>query len=170
MTLSDWASIAEIVGACAIVVSLVFVGLQIRQEAEETALNTRAIAVGAFQDLTEQISRLNSLIVENPRLAELIQRLETGQNFGHDSIEKIQLRSYLIIVFRHGELAYRQYRNDLIDKSSLNSMLVPLRRFLGIEFGRELWEFVPLDSQYKDYVNRWIAPEDIDAIGSDSSV
>ena len=56
MKLERWALIAEIVGGVAIVLSLIFVGLQVRQSAEQTALNTDAIRADAIQSLVGQIS------------------------------------------------------------------------------------------------------------------
>jgi hypothetical protein len=47
--LQEYALIAEIIGAIAIVVSLVFVGRQIQQSADETALNTKAIQASIRQ-------------------------------------------------------------------------------------------------------------------------
>jgi hypothetical protein len=49
MKLEKWALVAEIVSAIAIVLSLIFVGLQVRQGASATALNTRAIEVAAYK-------------------------------------------------------------------------------------------------------------------------
>ena len=49
MKLKDYAFVAEILSAVAVVASLIFVGFQVQQQAEETALNTRAIQVGAYQ-------------------------------------------------------------------------------------------------------------------------
>ena len=47
MTLSDWASVAEIIGSIAVVISLVFVGLQIRKNTESEQANTLQTSVGA---------------------------------------------------------------------------------------------------------------------------
>jgi len=47
--LQEYALVAEIIGGVAIVISLVFVGVQVSQTAEETATNTTAIRASAYQ-------------------------------------------------------------------------------------------------------------------------
>ena len=64
-SLQEYALFAEILSAVAVVASLVFVGLQIRQESNETALNTRAIEAAAYQDLISQIGEINTLVVKD---------------------------------------------------------------------------------------------------------
>jgi hypothetical protein len=51
--LQEYALIAEIIGGIAIVASLIFVGFQVQQTADETALNTRQMQAMAFQDLSQ---------------------------------------------------------------------------------------------------------------------
>lgn len=50
--LQEYARLAEILSATAVVASLIFVGFQVKQQSEETALNTRAICGerGHWQD------------------------------------------------------------------------------------------------------------------------
>ena len=138
MKLEKWALVAEILSAVAVVMSLIFVGFQIRQGAEETALNTRAVQTNAYQGLITQISSSNTLLIENPELIELLQRAQRGEELS-TSIERRQVASYLLTSFRHGEMAYVQYENNLLDKPSLDSMLSPMRINLNYELGQEVW-------------------------------
>ncbi len=153
MKLEKWALIAEIFSAIAVVASLVFVGLQIRQGAEETALNTQAVQIGAYQDLTAQNATLNTLLIENPQFAALDERVLEGEE-PETPTERAQMTAYLRLMNRHGELAFRQYENDLIDEPSLISMLGPVRGHLTSQFGRDLWttQFT-LNPRYRDYVD-----------------
>jgi hypothetical protein len=59
LNLQKWALIAEILGAVAVVASLGFVGYQLQQSNEQTALNTRALELAAYQQLIERISEFN---------------------------------------------------------------------------------------------------------------
>jgi hypothetical protein len=63
---------AELVSAVAIVLSLIFVGLQINQ-------NTRVSEINAYQDLINQISLLNQVRINNPAVADLWGRLQAGE-------------------------------------------------------------------------------------------
>jgi hypothetical protein len=157
MKLEKWALIAEILSAIAVVVSLVFVGLQIRQGAEETALNTRAIETSAFQDLTTQINAITMEIAGNSQLAELGARIRQG---GRPETPQEQLQMVVLIfsVYRHGELAFRQYENELIDEEALVGMLAPVRFWLEPEMVQEVWRLQKhaLNADYVAYVEAWV--------------
>ena len=56
--------IAEIASAVAVVISLVFVGLEIRNSAEQSNLNTQALQISAYQSLMESISVMNVVSLE----------------------------------------------------------------------------------------------------------
>jgi len=146
--MQDLVQWAEVVSALAIVISLIFVGLQIRQ-------NTRISEVNAYQELIIQISQLNQLKVENPGFAEIYHRLNAGEKL-QPGTETEQAVAYLLIGFRHGDLAFRQYKNDLIDEESLNSALSPVRAYLALPLGKEVWaDLNPvLAYDYVDYVNK----------------
>ena len=144
--LQEFALIGEIVGGIAIVCSLIFVGIQIRQNAEVSEIN-------AYQDLTAQITLMNSLRVEDPSFANLFWRFDHGEQ-PHDDTERARLEAFLYMVFRHGDLAYRQYDRGMIDRDSLVSMLAPTRTFRNTEIGAEVWSVlsVSLNPGYVAFV------------------
>jgi len=156
MKLEKWALIAEILSAVAVVTSLVFVGLQIRQGAEETALNTRAIETSAFQDLTTQINTISLQLSGNPQFAELAARVSQGGK-PETPQEQMQMQQLLFSIYRHGELAYRQYENGLIDEETLISMLGPVRYWLQPEVGQEVWRLqrTALNTNYTAFIDAW---------------
>ena len=61
-------SLTQALSAAAVVISLVFVGLEVRESARQTALNTQSLQAGAYQDLLGQIMTLNMLSMERPGL------------------------------------------------------------------------------------------------------
>lgn len=63
-TLSDWADLAQIIGALAIVVSLVYVG-------QELKANTAAVQAASLQSITSSSSVSMLSIAENGELAEI---------------------------------------------------------------------------------------------------
>ena len=160
MKLEKWALLAEILSASAVVSSLVFVGLQVRQGAEETALNTRAIQVNAYQNLTAQLSTVNSLVIENSDLAEAFSRIYQP-DAPVSELAEIKLRSLMTLIYRHGEMAFVQYQNGLISENQLISMLVPVMAVVASELGREIWDSNPaLSSEFKRYVENLAASVD----------
>ena len=144
--LQEYALIAEIVGGIAIVLSLIFVGMQIRQNSEISQVN-------AYQELVSQITVMNTLRVQDAEFADLFWRFDHGQQ-PQDDKERARLEAFLYMVFRHGDLAYRQYDKGLIDRDGLVSVLSPTRSFLNTQIGREVWETLSpsLQSGYVDFV------------------
>lgn len=141
--LQEYALIAEIIGGVAIVCSLLFVGVQIRQSAKISEVN-------AYQELISQITVMNTVRVENPEFAELFSRFDRGEQ-PKDATERARLEAFLYMVFRHGDLAYRQYDKGLIDRDALLSVLAPTRSFLNTQLGVEVWGVLSRSLQ-PDYV------------------
>jgi hypothetical protein len=69
--LQEYALIAEIISALAVVAGLIFVGLEINQSTEQSALNTRALETAAYQDLIAQILAINTAYDTDPYLSNL---------------------------------------------------------------------------------------------------
>ena len=66
----DRARFAEIASAAAVVISLIFVGLEVRESARQTELNTQSLQLSAYQDLIGQIGTINVLNIQNPKEGE----------------------------------------------------------------------------------------------------
>ena len=122
--LQDYALIAEIIGGFAILISLIFVGLEIRQSSEQTELNTRAISVTAYQDLIAQIIDINNAVMIDAELADIILRGQEGNiNPTTEASDAERFGRYIINVTRHADLACFQYQQGIIDKERLSATL-----------------------------------------------
>jgi hypothetical protein len=141
--LQEYALLAEIIGGIAIVCSLIFVGVQIRQNSEISEIN-------AYQELISQITLINTLRVQDAEFADLFWRFDHGEQPRNES-EQARLEAFLYMAFRHGDLAYRQYEKGLIDRDALVSVLAPTRTFLNTELGVEVWDVLSR-SLHPDYV------------------
>jgi len=64
MQLHKWALIAEIVGAVAILLTLVILVIEVREGSRQTALNTQSLQLSAYQDLISQLNELNALRID----------------------------------------------------------------------------------------------------------
>ena len=156
--LQRWALVAEIVGGIAVVLSLVFVGFQIKQSSEETAMNTRALQATAYQNLIAQIESMNTLIIQDPEFADLFNRMLNRES-PTNSVERQRIITFVTLSIRHGDLAFKQYQNELIDKESLDSVLTPLIVFLQLmEPAKPRWEQMrpTLNRDYVRYVDEQI--------------
>ena len=151
--LQEYALVAEIIGGIAIVISLVFVGVQVSQTAEETATNTTAIRASAYQELTTQILNINNLRAENPDIAELV--FKDFCNEILNPIERERLSAIFINIIRHGDMAYYLYQQNLINEERLDNALAILRYYLSnSNVAKNEWEGFgnTLSSDFRTYI------------------
>jgi hypothetical protein len=71
MTLQDLGSLGEFIGAIAVVITLVYLALQIRQNTAHLSQNTRTVQLSALEGNVESGNRVRELLILNPELAEL---------------------------------------------------------------------------------------------------
>ena len=156
--LQEYALLAEILSATAVVASLIFVGFQVQQQSEETALNTRAIETAAYQDLISQIGLINTLVIENGDFAKIRRMGLTGEDFNNPG-DRSRFIAYVNLVVRHGDMAYRQYSQGLVSEEDLKSVLTPLTQMIpASEVFRNRWiGLVPgLNPEYVKYMEQLI--------------
>jgi len=137
VNLQKWAFIGEISGAVAVVVSLVFVGYQLKQSNEQAALNTRALEQTAYQQLIEGISDFNILTIENASLRIARNKLESGEQL--DSDEEDVINAFLYLAYRNGDLAYLQFEKGFIDEERLRSGMGLLVNLLSLPSVQAHW-------------------------------
>jgi hypothetical protein len=148
----------ELAAAVAVVVSLVFVGVQVRHSAAETALNARVAEVAAYHDLQAQLATVTTLQIEHADLRRVMARVRKGETLDAASDEDdIQLYvAFARLIIRLADLAHYQRQAGLIDDARLTSMLAPLRvEVLRSPLGRSIWDSMEgsLVPGFVDYVN-----------------
>jgi len=129
--LEEYALIAEIVSAIAIVASLVFVGVQIQH-------NSRISQVNAYQELSTQIMNLNVVNAANKDLSELVYKAIQGQKV--NEVETFRLTQVFIPVIRHGDMAFLQYQQGYITKAQFDGTLGPFRAVMNAPVFKHSWE------------------------------
>lgn len=81
VSLGEWASIAEVIGAVAIVISLIYVGLEINQNTTEVRESNR-------QELVNRSFHATGRVATNPSLATAFQKVSAGDEL--DPVEELQ--------------------------------------------------------------------------------
>ena len=119
MTLETIYYITQIIAVIAVVASLIFVGLQVRQGAEQTRLNTRALKATSHHAITDSFNHLNTTLATDPDLA----RIWDAGNKGIENLKPEELTAYYSIL-----LAYIRVFETLFFQSQTGTM------------ARELWE------------------------------
>ena len=74
MTIQDWGAIGEIIGAAAVVASLIYLAVQIRQNTRRMTLTLESAKLAAFERNVESGNRTRELLISNPELADLFLR------------------------------------------------------------------------------------------------
>ena len=135
MNRQQWKDILEGIGFLAIIGSLVFVGLETQNSAKQTALNTQATEIAAYQALIFNISEMNAIALADEGVAEIMSDMRDASLGG---ARDLQLASALFMQFRHGDIAYFMYERGVIDEGRLKSTLRPLP--LDGPTGRAFWD------------------------------
>ena len=154
----------EIISAVAVVVSLVFVGFEIRNSSEQTEQNTKAVQISAYQDLISRIVEINQIGIEE---STTIEGLLDIKNPTDTELEK--LSAFLWILFRHGDMAYFQYENGSISEERMLSAMAPLLSRFGHPAIVKRWHeiklaFVPA---YRNYIDNFIEREVVPSVGQE---
>jgi hypothetical protein len=105
VTLEDLGNVGEFVGALAVVASLIYVALQLRQHTEQMAENAEEARHASMERLLENVSRWRELIIRDPEISEIFTR---GSQDMRQLSEAEVLRFYLLIeqIFHTLEVYY----------------------------------------------------------------
>ena len=157
--LQEYALIAEIIGAIAIVISLLFVGLQISQSNEETALNTKAIQSSVRQSILHEDLEGLYLYMDYPYLNK---RVDISPE------EEVQVKAQIISFIRMRESLWLQYHDGLIDEETWLSYRQPLTNVVfQSQIGRDMWEWGGYSPLFRQEIDEWIGSldlEDLDTV------
>lgn len=131
MSIQDWAAIAEIVSAVAIVVTLIYLALQIRNSNRETRANTIQTAISNELEVAAVIASHAGIwdkVVTNDLLDDAVER-RTG----------IVLYN---LVMTEAENRYYQYRSGYLDVQAWEGRVASLRMLVRMNI-YEPWKRSP---------------------------
>lgn len=138
-SLNKFALIAEIIGGIAVVLSLIFVGLEVRQGSEETARSTRIAEMEAYQDLVDRLYELNNLIITDEGFADAYARIRRCEDYASEA-EMYRMTRFGFSVIRHGDVAFHQYEQGIIDIERMEQMIGMVLNHLGTYYpAQQAW-------------------------------
>jgi len=132
-----WSAIAQIVGSAAIVITLIYLAMQIR-------LNTHAMQATAREATAERDVEWLYKLVDSPELGPLLRKEEPLTD-----LEASMLNAMLVAFMRIREVNFRQYKSGVLDKetwanyrsSIVNGPLAqPQARLWWQHFGQHLFD------------------------------
>ena len=152
---SKWSSVAEILSSTAILITLVFLVVQTKQNTD--AINAQLVANRgeARAAIWEQVTSALILQTENPRI---MMNLRSAGDLSAE--EQGELDSFLILMWGTREFVWLQYRDGVVDEATYKTIMDE-RHLFTLPRVSEWWderaatfydpEFVELiNSQYRD--------------------
>lgn len=107
MTLETIAQIASIIASVAVVLTLIFIALQMRQTLQLTKMS-------AAQTATVLLSQNYGRVIEHADLAEILSRdVEREEDF--DKADMLRMTNFVAVQFRYYEMLYAHMRAGIFD-------------------------------------------------------
>ena len=151
MSIQDWAAIGEMVGAIAVVVSLIYVGVQIRQ-------NTQATRVNTSQAFVQTFGGIMSHQVQEPEFRDIYWRGLAGLSNLHGS-ELAAFGAWTASILRGWEGFYYQWKAHAFEDpiwSGWSRQFVDAFGYPGIQ---EVWAIRRrhFSEEFREFVGRELA-------------
>ena len=124
-------AIGEILGALAVVVTLGYLAVQIRQSTAVARSSTR-------QAIAQMSMESGSNVANDPEIAALMIRDLKGEELSE--VEQLRIFSRAYIAMRHWENIHYQYNEGLVSKDQWEGFRKNLSSLLAIDAYREYWE------------------------------
>jgi len=141
MTLEQYAYLAEILGVIIIVVTLLYLSVQVRQGAHALLATSREAT------MTAELGFL-SKCMDYPEIA---------MGFGDSGLtaEEIRLTTYLVSYLRIREFAWFQYQNGILDDTTWESYMAPTVGVFASDTARGVWnsDAIKMDPGFMAYVD-----------------
>ena len=147
ISLNELGSLGEFVGAIAVVASLIYVGIQLRQ-------NTAAIRITTAQAFTDTWNNYISTLNLSPPLADILFRGLSGTSHLKDA-EVVQFYAFLSQAFTTYQSFFIQRQKGVVDEGYWTSYVQAIYDLMSSQGVREYWEFRHhwYTQEFQDYVN-----------------
>ena len=144
LTLGDYANLAEILGAIAILVSLIYV-------AQEVRANTAAVKAASLQSITNSSSASMLAVVENADFAEIRRRGDQDPQQLNET-ERLRYVLYQRQMWLHFQNVWTQWKLGVVDDGVWKGYKhVICDDLLGTEEQQAFWKSVHADALSEDF-------------------
>lgn len=130
--LQDLGNLGEFLGAVGVIVSLIYLSLQIRH-------NTRAVNASSNHAIDQSFATFLTLMIENPSAAAVFAK-GVGSLDALDAEERNVFYSLLSMVFKNFENAFLHYRQNLIDDSQFAAWGIAVGWYVGFPGVNTWWQ------------------------------
>ncbi len=131
------AALAEIIAAIGVIVSLIYVGQQLKQSNLTARSMTR-------QEINSSINTWAMSIAASPTLAEAIAKVNSQGLLRDDAtdVEKVEIGYALFALVNQQHYIYRQWQDGLIGDQEFEGLFGPSTPILTKPYMRSLWPIV----------------------------
>ena len=150
MTLEQYAYLAEILGTIIVVVTLIYLAIQTKQ-------NTDAVQSSVRQAILQEDRESLRMVIENPAL---------NRRSNLSGEEDAQVQAYMVHFIRARENHWVQYQHGVLDEAtwiSYRGAMIPV--IFSSPYGRTLWASRiitgSINPEFIDAIDRWVAELDI---------
>ena len=130
LSLTEWAEVAEVVGAVAVVISLVYVGIQVQENTEEIRASNRQQLVGRAHGATNNVAT-------SPELASAFAKVASGEQMTPS--ENIQYRFFVRSMLYDVQEAYLLYREARLDEGYWSTRASLFSAYMEQERARQIY-------------------------------
>jgi len=131
LRLADWANIGEVIGAIGVVVSLVYVGAQIRDNTEEMRVANRQQLIGRAHEATWRFAL-------SPDLSTVLAKVSTGEPL--TSVEEVQYGYLIRSMLYDVQEAFILNREGRLDDAYWGTRAALARSYLSTPLARSVYE------------------------------
>jgi hypothetical protein len=124
-------AIAELLGALGVIISLVYLATQIRQ-------NTQSVRMSSHHGIADQFTQTNLAAVHDPQLIDLITRGSLDAESLSDA-ERARFYAYIMAIFRTYEELFQLDRKGLADNELWEARQRSMRNWLARPGVRTWW-------------------------------
>lgn len=170
MTIQDLGALGDMIGGVAVVASLIYLAIQIRQNTHQISQNVEATRFAAFERNIESANRMRELLILHPDLAELYLRgmkdfdsLDGGDRFRFD-----MLMRNVLIAFQGAFLRQRWFDSDPLRFAGAGKLLDSILTSPGTRAWLEQGEF-DWRPEFRDFVDERLAKVKQQAAESEES-
>ncbi len=149
MTLNELGSLGEFISGLAVVVTLIYLALQIRH-------NTRAVRSSMHQDMVGSTARIAESVSDSPDLGRIV--LKADEDYDNlTTEERIRFEAYAERVFGNFESVFYSYRNSMIEQDLWESWEASYLADISRNAMRRFWhEDRPMHLRdYMDFIDQF---------------
>ncbi len=105
MTIAELGSLGELIASLGVLVTLIYLAIQMRQ-------NTKAVRLNTAHSITEEFQEMFSLLASDQSLSEVF--MEAAQNEELSGVSRVRYNTYMGTTLRAYENAYLQNREQAV--------------------------------------------------------